>query len=92
MAFNNVGPVFIWGSSRLRLKLTHGYGEDHGAQWIMADPSDWGALGVTDFAKRRDPVFHFDGSERTWWVTYEFTVVNYQSYAQYFTVQGGGNT
>ena len=103
MAFNKIGPpIFIWNSQSLRVGIIWGSGDDHGAQWIMADPetnaqSGWGKLKVNDFTKVRDPIYRvsFDDSPSGFVgtaVSYEVTVTNDAGYAQWFTLQGGGNT
>jgi hypothetical protein len=108
MAFNNLGPpVFIWNSSSVRMRVTYvsssSPGVDMGAQWIMADPitdanSPWGYLVVKDFAKVREPIYRvsFDPGDPGGYsgsaVSYEVTVRNDAGYAQWFTLQGGGNT
>jgi hypothetical protein len=108
MGFNNLGPaVFIWNSSSLRLRVTYANesspGVDMGAQWIMADPivdagSQWGSLVVKDFTKVKEPLLRvsFDPGDPGGYlgsnVSYEVTVRNDAGYAQWFTLQGGGNT
>jgi hypothetical protein len=102
MAFNGVGQVFIWGSSSIGLILTRNNGQDFGAQWVMADPivdesSPWGELTVSDFSKIKSPIYTVDfggggGGYAGSFVQYGFTVTNDQPYAQWFSVQGGGNT
>lgn len=80
------------------------FGDDKGAQWIMADPVDVpatltlpAALEVSEFTKARTYFFGFVDDEivldlgRTV-VRYEVTVRNLSSWAVRFTVQGGGNT
>jgi hypothetical protein len=103
MAFNKIGPpVFIWNSSSLRIGIRYGSGDDKGAQWIMADPevnaqSPWGDLKVNDQTKIRYPIYRVDfdagsGSYSGSAVEYWVTVTNNAGYAQWFTLQGGGNT
>jgi hypothetical protein len=98
MGFNNYGLYFIWNNERMRVSF--GDGNDYGAHWIMADPVDdlqlnpnGGELTVSDFTKvrlRNFPVFGAEGSDTTVW--YEATVANNAGYAQWFRLQGGGNT
>lgn len=88
MAFNDIQPVegpFIIGQGPVRLSLRYPNGEDHGAQWIMANPIGPGALEVSNFAKERRV-----GGRNSFEVVYWVTVTNIGE-DTLFNVQGGGN-
>jgi hypothetical protein len=99
MGFDKQGLYFIWNNERIRVRF--GDGKDYGAHWIMPDPVDnVGSLSVGEFTKIRvgagieyitingDEPSRFERSD----VYYEATVSNDAGYAQWFTLQGGGNT
>jgi hypothetical protein len=103
MAFNNLGPpVFIWNSAEVQIGMSATDGSDLGAQWIMADPlvdqnQPNGSLMVKDFTKVKEPIYgvSFDGPSGEFegiLVSYWVTVRNDAGYAQWFVLQGGGNT
>jgi hypothetical protein len=88
MAFNDIQPTegpFIIGAGPVRLSIRYPNGDDHGAQWIMANPIGPGALEVSNFAKERR-VRVPNGIEVFYWVT----VTNIGE-DTLFNIQGGGN-
>jgi hypothetical protein len=108
MGFNNYGLYFIWNDEQIRVSFTDGFpGKDFGAHWLMADPVDVseyphlkpaaGELSVGDFTKSRVHAYEVSfepggGGYRGLGVVYQATVTNRAGYAQWFTLQGGGNT
>ncbi|TFW20390.1 hypothetical protein E4L96_10490 [Massilia arenosa] len=88
MSFNNIQPAegpFIIGAGPVRLAMWYPNGEDHGAQWIMANPIGPGALEVSHFTKERR-VRPQNGVE----IVYSVTVTNVGE-DTLFNIQGGGN-
>jgi hypothetical protein len=96
MAFNNVGEHFVSKGKSVRILLwwadnPSGWGDDMGAQWIMADPKlqlggkPRHALIVKDHTKASHVASN--GTQR--W-RYEVTVVN-DGPSVRFSLQGGGN-
>ena len=115
MSFNKVkptaGPFFLAAGASTRVGIWYGgprgkqFGDDKGAQWIMADPTDINeppsvlpaSLSVSDFTKIREiwiedesPTSIVIRLDRTG-VRYEATVTNRRTEAVFFTLQGGGN-
>jgi hypothetical protein len=117
MSFNKLqpstGPFFLpAGAPPMRIWVWFGsggpgqqMGDDHGAQWIMADPNDKAkvlalpaSLTVSEFTKVRDFWSGFDERKNEYIidftrtvVRYEVTVTNTGTEDVEFSVQGGGN-
>jgi len=118
MSFNKVrppsGPFSLAPGASTRIWIWYGsggpgqeMGDDHGAQWIMADPVDVnenapvnapGVLTVSEFTKVRDFWSGYDPERNEYIldftrtvVRYEVTVTNNGGNDVFFTVQGGGN-
>jgi len=85
MAFNNVGSFSLSDGAAVRIWVSWDT-EDHGAQWIMADPIGPGSLMVTEATKERQ--IQVPNQLR---VVYWTTVTNVGSDSSIFSVQGGGN-
>lgn len=95
MAFNNVGgPISLSAGNSVGVWIAYGNpGQDHGAQWIMANPigRSPGALEVNGFVKRRQFLGGTDTS-----VSYEATVTCIDDGGSgygftLFDLSGGGN-
>lgn len=98
MAFNNIqppgGPISLSVGNSIGVSIHYGDpGQDHGAQWIMANPigRSPGALEVSGFVKRRQLL-----ERETTSVTYEATVTCIDDGGSgygfsLFDLSGGGN-
>jgi hypothetical protein len=88
MAFNNVrmaaGPFMLSAGASVGVWIA--FGEDRGAQWIMADPIGPGVLTVTAMTKERKIQV-----PNQLIVVYSTTVTNNGSDFSLFSLQGGGN-
>jgi hypothetical protein len=88
MAFNNVhppsGPFVLAAGASTGLWIS--YGDDRGAQWIMADPIGPGKLTVSGMTKERK----IEVPNRLV-VVYSTSVTNTGSDFSIFSMQGGGN-
>ena len=119
MGFNHLqpssGPFLLGPGESMGITMWHGGGgrgqqggDDHGAQWIMADPVDINVnvpdsfpstLQVNDFTKIRDLWVDVDPASGLITfdlgrtvVSYGVTVTNPGPSAIFFTIQGGGNS
>ena len=117
MGFNHLqpstGPFSLAAGQPMRIWFWFGSGgpgqeagDDHGAQWGMADPvtvaqtlSLPASLMVSEFTKVRDFWSGFDARKNEYIidftrtvVRYEFTVTNTGMFDTQFTIQGGGNS
>jgi hypothetical protein len=100
VAFNNVGHYFLVNGASTWITIRfnpHGVGEDHGAQWIMADPKSFDTFptpsGTTQLESSRAQkrvVYQNGGTD---W-SYNCLVENTASpgwLPTWFSLTGGGN-
>ncbi|WP_157160180.1 hypothetical protein [Cupriavidus sp. BIS7] len=95
MAFNEVGLYWLKNGKSVRAEITYGFGEDHGAQWIMAHPeinklsypqAGHASFVVNDFTKTCDWSPDTGQFYYNYWVT-----IRNDGIDTYFSLQGGGN-
>jgi hypothetical protein len=89
MAFNNVqglgGPFVLGSGVSVGVWISWG-SDDHGTQWIMADPIGPGRLTVTGMTKEKRIAV-----PNRLLVVYSTTVTNTGPDFSLFSLQGGGN-
>ena len=101
MTFNNVGHYWLKNGESMWVTLRFGpsgAGQDHGAQWIMADPKPFdtfptpsGTIQLETGRFQKRVVYMNGGTDWSYNVFVENTASPYWL-STWFCLQGGGNT